>query len=143
MAHAPPRADPFGGRLSQLVAVSDLPYRGLCPHHFLPVAGRAHVAYLPHKLVAPPHELARAVARAARRPQAQERLTEALVAGLQEALRPAGVMVVLQARPRCPERCGPAGVGARPTTTTIIANRGVFVDRAVRQEVILLLNRPA
>jgi GTP cyclohydrolase I len=30
-----------------LVIIRDLPYHGMCPHHLLPYAGRATVAYLP------------------------------------------------------------------------------------------------
>jgi GTP cyclohydrolase I len=35
----------------ELVVLTDLWFRSMCPHHLLPVVGRAHVAYVPSKRV--------------------------------------------------------------------------------------------
>ena len=45
--------DPVTGEAAtELVVLRDLPYHGMCPHHLLPYAGTATVAYLPaEKLV--------------------------------------------------------------------------------------------
>ncbi len=45
--------DPVTGEgHTELVVIRDLPFHGMCPHHLLPYAGRATVAYLPgEKLV--------------------------------------------------------------------------------------------
>jgi GTP cyclohydrolase IA len=37
---------PRGGS-GELVVVTDLRFRSMCPHHLLPFSGRAHVAYVP------------------------------------------------------------------------------------------------
>jgi GTP cyclohydrolase I len=131
------RTFPNEERYSQMVAVTGIPFHSLCAHHFLPFFGTAHVAYLPGERIVGLSKLARAVEFYARRPQVQERLTEQVVDLLVDRLRPAGAMVVLQARHFCMEMRGVAKAGAMTTTSAI---RGVFEDVRTRQEFLALLN---
>lgn len=121
---------------SQVVAVTAIPFHSLCAHHFLPFFGHAHVAYVPRDRVVGLSKLARVVEFYARRPQVQERLTEQVVELLDARLRPAGTMVVLQARHFCIEMRGIAKPGALTTTSAI---RGAFEDPRTRQEFLQLL----
>ena len=74
----------------------------------------------------------------ARRPQLQERLTEQVAAVLEEELKPQGVMVVIEARHLCVEMRGVRKPGAVTVTSAI---RGIFLEKAVREEFLDLLRR--
>jgi GTP cyclohydrolase IA len=123
---------------SQIVAVTGIPFHSVCAHHFLPFFGTAHVAYLPQDSVVGLSKLARIVDYYARRPQIQERLTEQVIDLLDRKLRPAGAMVVLEARHFCMEMRGVAKPGAVTTTSAL---RGAFADGRTRQEFLDLLRK--
>jgi len=127
-----PNAEQYTG----IVAVTDIPFYSLCAHHFLPFFGRAHVAYVPGERIVGLGELARVVDLLARRPQLQEQLSEQVVGCLERELRPAGAIVVLQARHLCMEMRGMQKSGALATTSAI---RGVFEDRGLRDEFLRLI----
>ena len=126
-------------RYGQIVSVRDIPLYSMCAHHLLPFFGRAHVAYVPNGRIAGLSKLARIVEFYARRPQLQERLTEQVIACLAAELRPAGAMVVVQARHLCMEMRGVQKPGAVTTTNAI---RGSFEDRALREEFLKVLQEP-
>ena len=73
--------------------VRDIPLFGMCEHHLLPFAGRAHVAYIPGDdgRITGLSKIARLVDGFARRPQVQERLTTQIADALdgQARSRPA------------------------------------------------------
>ena len=121
---------------SQIVAVTDIRFHSLCAHHFLPFFGTAHLAYLPKDRVVGLSKLARIVEHYARRPQIQERLTEQVIELLEHRLRPAGAIVIVQARHMCMEMRGVHQPGA---TTRTSAWRGAFADARTRQEFLDLL----
>jgi GTP cyclohydrolase IA len=123
---------------SQIVAVTGIPFHSLCAHHFLPFFGTAHLAYLPGDRVVGLSKLARVLEYCARRPQIQERLTEQVIDLLERRLRPAGTMVVIEARHFCMEMRGVAKPGAVTTTS---AWRGAFADARARQEFLDILER--
>ena len=123
---------------SQIVAVTGIPFHSVCAHHFLPFFGTAHVAYLPQDTLVGLSKMARVVEYYARRPQLQERLTEQVIDLLDRKLRPAGAMVVVEARHFCMEMRGVAKPGA---TTTTSALRGTFANGTTRQEFLDLLRR--
>jgi len=125
---------------SEMIAVTGIPFHSLCAHHLLPFFGTAHVGYLPRQRIVGLSKLARVVDFYARRPQIQERLTEQVIGLVQERLRPAGAMVVLEARHFCMEMRGVAKAGASTTTS---ATRGRFSDAALRQEFLARLRRPS
>lgn len=133
------RTFPNVERYSEIVAVTDIPFHSLCAHHFLPFFGTAHVAYLPKDRIVGLSKLARVVDFYARRPQIQERMTEQIIELLEERLRPAGAMVVLQARHFCMEMRGVAKPGTMTTTSAI---RGAFEEDRTRREFLDLLKTP-
>ena len=57
-----------------------------CEHHFLPIVGVAHVAYIPEGRVVGLSKLNRIVDHYAKRPQVQERLSRQVLTALQEIL---------------------------------------------------------
>lgn len=122
---------------AEAVSVTDIPFHSLCAHHFLPFYGTAHLAYVPKERVVGLSKLVRLVEFYARRPQLQERMTEQIAELIEKRLRPAGTMVVIQARHLCMEM---RGVGKAGLTTTTSAVRGVFEDGREREKVLALLS---
>jgi GTP cyclohydrolase I len=122
----------------EIVTVTGIPFHSICAHHFLPFFGTAHLAYVPKARLVGLSKLVRVVDFYARRPQLQERMTEQIAELIERRLRPAGTMVVLQARHFCMEMRGVAKAGL---TTTTNAVRGVFEDGAARQKLYAQLSR--
>jgi GTP cyclohydrolase I len=71
------------------------------------------------------------------RPQLQEKLTNQIADAIDAALKPHGVLVVIQAKHQCV-----ASRGARqPEVNTVtLASRGAYNDVAQRQEAMSLLS---
>lgn len=123
---------------SQAVVLTDIPFHSLCAHHLLPFFGTAHVSYVPKDRVVGLSKLARVVEYFARRPQIQEALTQQIIDLLDRRLRPAGAMVVIEARHFCMEM---RGVGKPGMITTTSASRGAFEDERRRQQFLDQLQR--
>jgi GTP cyclohydrolase I len=83
------------------VLLRDIPVVSTCEHHMAPITGRAHVAYRPQGHVVGISKLSRLVDGFARRLQLQERLTNQIAHALDDALRPKGVAVVIEASHAC------------------------------------------
>ena len=84
-----------------IVLLRDVPLVSTCEHHLAPIVGKAHLAYRPAGRVVGISKLSRLVDAFARRLQLQERLTRQVAAAIDEALRPRGVAVVVEASHGC------------------------------------------
>jgi GTP cyclohydrolase I len=122
-----------------MVMEKEIPFYSMCAHHFVPFYGHGHIAYIPNERIVGLSKLPRLLEFYARRPQVQERLTEQVAEVLEEELRPQGVMVVIEARHLCVEMRGVKKPGAVTVTSAI---RGIFLQKAVREEFLDLLRRP-
>lgn len=131
------RTFPNTERYSEMVSLVGIPFYSMCAHHLLPFFGTAHVAYLPLDRIVGLSKLARVVDFYARRPQVQERMTEQVLGLVRRRLRPAGAMVVVQARHLCMEMRGVGKPGAVTTTSALF---GAFDEDRVRQEFLALLH---
>jgi GTP cyclohydrolase I len=119
-----------------MVLVKDIEVYSLCEHHMLPFYGRAHVAYLPNGRILGLSKIARIVDVYARRLQVQERLTDQIADALEDALRPHGVAVVIEAHHLCMMM---RGVEKQNSKTITSAMRGAFAaDVATREEFLRL-----
>ena len=123
---------------TSMVMEKEIPFYSMCAHHFVPFYGHGHIAYIPNERIVGLSKLPRLLEFYARRPQLQERLTEQIAATLEEELRPQGVMVVIEARHLCVEMRGVKKPGAVTVTSAI---RGIFLQKAVREEFLDLLRR--
>ena len=89
------------GKTPQLVGLGDIPFKSICPHHLLPIQGRACVAYVARDRLCALSDLVRLVDHCARRPILQETLTEKIVEQLDAQLTPRGAAVQLEAEHGC------------------------------------------
>ena len=72
-----------------------------CEHHFVPIVGKVHVAYISNGNVIGLSKINRLVQYYAKRPQVQERLTNQIAEGLKEALQTNDVAIVIDAVHLC------------------------------------------
>jgi len=122
----------------EIVLVRDIPFYSVCEHHLLPFIGRAHVAYIPNSHVTGISKLARVVSMEAKKLQLQERLTAAVADNIVNALKPRGVMVVVEAEHLCMTMRGVRAPGARTVTSVV---RGLFRENsATRAEAMGLIH---
>ena len=112
----------------------------MCEHHLLPFIGKAHVAYIPNNgRVTGLSKLVRVVQLYMRRLQVQENLTEQIASTLMEALKPKGVMVVIEAEHLCMSMRGVQQPGTCTVTSSV---KGIFrTNRATREETLSLINK--
>lgn len=103
-----------------------------CEHHFLPIVGVAHVAYIPGDRVVGLSKLNRIVDHYAKRPQVQERLTRQIAASLQELLGTDDVAVVIDAKHLCVSSRGIQDEGSS-TVTSHMGGR-FSTDDTLKQE---------
>ena len=102
-----------------------------CEHHFVPIIGKAHVAYYPGEKVIGLSKLNRIVQYYCKRPQVQERLTGEIAQALKEALQTEDVAVVVDAAHLC---VASRGVGDVNSTTITSHYAGKFKSKKARKE---------
>jgi len=88
-------------KYDELVVVRDIEVKSLCEHHFMPIMGKATVAYIPHTKVLGLSKFNRIVEFFSRRPQVQERLTEQISATLRFILGTEDVAVIIAGEHYC------------------------------------------
>lgn len=88
-------------RYGQMLVEKDIRFYSNCEHHFVPIFGKAHVAYISSGKVIGLSKLNRIVQYYARRPQVQERMTNQIGAELQAVLKTEDVAVILDAKHLC------------------------------------------
>ena len=97
-----------------------------CEHHFLPIVGVAHVAYIPEGRVVGLSKLNRIVDHYAKRPQVQERLSRQVLKALQAILGTQNVAVVMDAKHLCVSSRGIQDEGS----STVTASYGGLFESA-------------
>ena len=85
----------------QMLVEKDITFYSNCEHHFVPIIGKAHVAYISSGQVIGLSKLNRIVQYYAKRPQVQERLTRQIAEALMEGLGTNDVAVYLEADHMC------------------------------------------
>ena len=122
----------------EIVLVKNIPFQSTCEHHLLPFIGTAHVAYIPDgNQVTGISKLARIVEVHSRRLQVQERLTTAVAESIMEALRPKGVLAIMEAEHLCMTMRGVKKPGSITVTSVV---RGIFRENpATRAEAMALI----
>lgn len=88
-------------KYNEMLVEKDIEFHSNCEHHFVPIIGKAHVAYLSNGKVVGLSKINRIVHYFARRPQVQERMTMQIANHLREVLGTDDVAVMLQAEHLC------------------------------------------
>lgn len=84
-----------------IVMLRDIAMQSHCEHHLVPILGKAHIAYLPDTRVVGISKLARVLDSYSRRLQTQETMTSQVANAIQNALKPKGVAILIDAQHQC------------------------------------------
>lgn len=120
----------------QMLLEKDITFFSNCEHHFVPIFGKAHVAYISSGRIIGLSKLNRIVNYYARRPQVQERLTMQIAAHLKEVLQSEDVAVLLEARHLC---VSSRGIKDSNASTLTSCYSGKFNEDALRKEFLCYL----
>lgn len=85
----------------QMLVEKNITFYSNCEHHFVPIIGKAHIAYKSSGKVIGLSKLNRIVQYYAKRPQVQERLTNQIANELKNVLQTDDVAVIIDAKHLC------------------------------------------
>ncbi len=88
-------------KYNEMLVEKNISFYSNCEHHFVPIIGKAHVAYISNGKVIGLSKLNRLVEYFAKRPQVQERLTVQIAKEIQAALGTEDVAIVIDAKHLC------------------------------------------
>ncbi len=88
-------------KYNQMLVEKDITFYSNCEHHFVPIFGKAHVAYISNGKVIGLSKLNRIVQYYSKRPQVQERMTMQIAKELQKVLQTDDVAVIVDAKHLC------------------------------------------
>lgn len=125
-------------KYKQMLVEKDISLFSYCEHHFVPIVGKAHVAYIPNGNVVGLSKINRIVNYYAKRPQVQERMTKQIANELKEALHTEDIAVVIEADHYCVKS---RGINDTTSSTTTVEYCGRFNDPATRQEFLKYLGK--
>ncbi|WBX74051.1 GTP cyclohydrolase I FolE [Tenacibaculum pacificus] len=86
---------------NQMLVEKNITFYSNCEHHFVPIIGKAHIAYVSSGKVIGISKLNRIVQYYAKRPQVQERLTNQIVTDLKAILDTENIAVIIDAKHLC------------------------------------------
>lgn len=121
----------------QLVLVKDIEAFSICPHHFLPVHYKIHIAYIPSVRVVGLSKLARLANVLAKRPVLQEQFVEDVSSSLMKIEGCLGAACIAEGAHYCMVMRGVRQSQSRTITSSL---KGVFLEDArARQELMQLI----
>lgn len=128
-----PKASVFDNKYKygEMLVEKNIVLYSTCEHHFLPIIGRAHVAYISNGTVIGLSKMNRIVNYYASRPQVQERLTLQIVGELQKALGTEDVACIIDAKHLCVNSRGIRDIESSTVTSEF---GGKFKDPVVKRE---------
>jgi GTP cyclohydrolase I len=118
-------------KFNQMLVEKDISVYSYCEHHFVPIIGKAHVAYFSGGKVVGLSKINRTVQYFSKRPQVQERLTVQIANEMREMLGTEDVAVVIEADHLCVASRGVQDVSSSTVTSSY---HGKFLDSNVRDE---------
>lgn len=118
-------------KYKEMLVEKDITFYSNCEHHFVPIFGKAHVAYISNGQVIGLSKINRVVQYFARRPQVQERLTIQIAEELKRVLNTEDVAVVIDAVHLCVSSRGVQDNDSKTVTSNF---GGKFNDEASRRE---------
>ncbi len=122
----------------KMLVEANISFNSTCEHHFLPIVGKAHVAYVSSGKVIGLSKLNRIVDYFSRRPQVQERLIMQIFNELKTVLETDNVMVVMEATHLC---VSSRGIKDESSYTSTLQYGGVFNQKEFRDDFYRLINK--
>jgi len=116
---------------NQMLIEKDITFYSNCEHHFVPIIGKAHVAYISSGKVIGLSKLNRIVNYFAKRPQVQERLTMQIARELQDILGTKDVAVLIDAKHLC---VSSRGIKDNSSATVSSFYDGKFLEEKTKEE---------
>lgn len=107
----------------EMLVEKNINLNSTCEHHFLPIVGKAHVAYVSSGEVIGLSKINRIVDFFSRRPQVQERLTVQIASELRRILKTEDIAVVIDAKHMC---VSSRGIEDESSSTITAEYSGVF-----------------
>ena len=124
-------------KYGEMLVEKNINVNSTCEHHFLPIIGKAHVAYIASGEVVGLSKINRVVDYFARRPQVQERLTVQIANELKRILKTEDVAVVIEAKHLC---VSSRGIQDESSSTLTAEYGGVFNDPHRKEEFLKYLS---
>ena len=121
----------------QMLVEKDITFYSHCEHHFVPIYGKAHVAYFSSGKVIGLSKINRIVQYFSKRPQVQERLTVQIGKEIERVLHTGDVGVVIDANHMC---VASRGVGDTNSKTGTAYFSGKFNDENIKREFLNYIN---
>lgn len=121
---------------NKMVVEKDITLYSYCEHHFVPIIGKVHVAYISKGKVIGLSKINRLVQYYAKRPQVQERLTNQIAKALRKALFTEDVAVVIDAVHLCVASRGIKDTGS---STITVQYSGKFINEETKHEFLELI----
>lgn len=118
---------------NEMLVERNITFHSNCEHHFVPIVGCAHVAYISNGKVIGLSKLNRIVQYYAKRPQVQERLTRQIAVDLVDTLGTEDVAVIIDAKHMCVSSRGVEDINSSTVTAEY---GGKFKDPAVKAELL-------
>ena len=115
----------------EMLIEKDITLYSQCEHHFVPIIGKVHVAYIPDRQVIGLSKINRLVQYYAKRPQVQERLTVQISGALKEILHHDNVAVIIEADHLC---VASRGIKDTNSLTVTASYSGMFENETTKQE---------
>jgi len=110
---------------NQMLVEKNITFYSNCEHHFVPIIGKAHIAYISSGKVIGLSKLNRIVQYYAKRPQVQERLTNQIAEDLKNILQTEDIAVIIDAKHLC---VSSRGIKDESSATVTSYYGGVFND---------------
>lgn len=118
-------------KYKEMLVEKNITLQSHCEHHFVPIVGLVHVAYISSGKVIGLSKINRVVQHFAKRPQVQERLTVQIAKELKQMLETDDVAVVVDAKHMCVSM---RGIEDQTSSTVTSSYHGKFKEDTVRNE---------
>jgi len=134
-----PSATLFENKYSykQMLVEKNISLYSTCEHHFVPIIGKAHIAYISKGKIIGLSKINRIVQYYSQRPQVQERLTIQIANELSKVLGTEDVAVMIDAVHLC---VSSRGIKDMDSSTITAEYRGKFLDTGTKEEFLRYLD---
>lgn len=122
---------------NKMIVEKNINFYSNCEHHFLPIIGKAHIAYISSGKVIGLSKMHRIVNYFAKRPQVQERMTVQIFNELSEALQTKSVALLIDADHLC---VASRGIKDVTSSTITFEKGGDFDNHKTWTEFLSLIN---